>query len=187
MYSFQYRRNRDESTGDPYCHLLAAMLAVVFLPGCFPNVTVPDDFDPTTVQQEKIAPKDAKAMMGDVGRVWWYGDGVGRTAAAAGSVVLFPPMIAIYAGSSLMSLAGYDLPSVTEVIPGEQGKVVEDSFQALVSAPGRLNSQLAGEQYVSPERASALLAPHMVRFRRKVTTEEYLSAVSETPLAPVEP
>lgn len=133
------------------------------------------EFDMKKVSEEPLSPTETRAMMGDLGESWLYGSGVGETAIAVGSVVLFPPMALVYAGNSALSMFGEEPVTLWRFMPDEQAQSARDAYSTFVSTPGRVSAVVAGEQFHDQQRIRERLDPYVDRYRVRITPQEYLS------------
>ena len=101
------------------------------------------------IRGEKQAPSGAavKQEMETQGRRWFYGQGIGRTAANVTTSILFPPYLIYLLGNAGLTLAGYQPVYVTNLIPEQPRKHVVGALDAVTSVPGRINAYIAGEEF----------------------------------------
>ena len=78
---------------------------------------------------------------------WFYGAGVGRTLANVGTIVVFPPYAFYLLGNAALEMGGYKPLHITNALPEEPRKEVLGIYNRVVSAPGRLNALVAGEEF----------------------------------------
>ena len=118
---------------------------------------------PDTMQLvgKPLPPEEAKAMLNDVGGNFVYGQGIGEAALNVGTVVAFPPYAIVLIGNAALSLSGYKPLSVADALPEEAGEVWRDTYNGVTSGPGRVTAAVAGEEYRTPEVASATLKQYL--------------------------
>lgn len=78
---------------------------------------------------------------------WFYGPGIGQTMLNVGTSVLFPPYAVYVLGRAGLSAAGIEAPAVTDALPEPARKGVNEVYDTMISAPGRLNAEVAGEKF----------------------------------------
>jgi len=135
----------------------------------------PDEFDLKKVSQEPLSPGETRAMLGDLGESWVYGSGLGETALAVGTIVIFPPFALLLAGNSVLGMTGHEPVTLWRFLPDEQGEAARSAYSSVVSTPGRVTSTVAGEEFHDQERIKQRLEPYLDRYRVRVTAEQYLS------------
>lgn len=109
--------------------------------------------DLTAVAQNPLTPEETQELLGEVGNNWWYGEGVGDTAATVGTVVLFPPYAALLAGNAALNLTGYESIWLSDLLPEEDREQYRDTYRSITSMPGKANAELAGEEFRNEEEA----------------------------------
>lgn len=98
-----------------------------------------------------IPPGQAKEILSEVGGNFAYGPGLGDTALNVGTVVIFPPYAVYLLGNALLSISGYEPVTVSSILPEEDGKTWSDTYDELVSGPGKMVAAVAGREYRSRE------------------------------------
>jgi hypothetical protein len=78
---------------------------------------------------------------------WFYGKGVGSTLANVGTIVVFPPYAFYLLGNAALEMGGYQPLHITNALPEEPRKEVLGIYNRVVSAPGRFNALVAGEEF----------------------------------------
>jgi hypothetical protein len=98
-----------------------------------------------------IPPEQAKEILSELGGNFAYGPGLGDTALSVGTVVVFPPYAVYLLGNALLSIGGYQPITVSSILPEEDGKQWSDTYDELVSGPGKMVAAMAGREYRSRE------------------------------------
>lgn len=110
---------------------------------------------------KEMPPEQAKDVLSEVGQNFAYGPGLGDTALAIGTVVVFPPYALYLLGNAVLSLSGYEPVTVASMLPEEQGQAWSNTYDSLVSGPGKVVAAMAGHEYrsreVGDERLRAVL------------------------------
>ena len=109
------------------------------------------------VPQKPLPPEEAQALLGEVGRNWWYGQGLGETAVEAGGIVLFPPYALYVLGNAALSVSGYEPIYITDALPEEDKVSYDKMYDTLTSVPGKVNADVAGERFVTKKVAKESL------------------------------
>lgn len=117
-----------------------------------------DDF---SIIGKEIPPKEAKKVLREVGQNFAYGPGLGDTVLNVGAVVIFPPYAIYLIGNAALFLSGYEPITVSSVLPEEDGRVWSESYDRVVSGPGKVAAAMAGHEYrsrqVADERMQTVL------------------------------
>jgi len=98
-----------------------------------------------------MEPEQASKVLSEVGSNFAYGPGLGDAAVTVGTVVVFPPYALYLLGNAVLSLSGYEPVTVSSVLPEEQGKAWSDTYDSMVSGPGKVVAAVAGHEYRSRE------------------------------------
>ena len=106
-----------------------------------------DEPSPTALVGKPIPPEQAKAMLKDVGQSFVYGPGLGEAALNVGTAVVFPPYLVVLAGNAALSISGYKPLTISRALPDEAGKEWSNTYDSVVSGPGRLTAAVNGEGY----------------------------------------
>ena len=85
--------------------------------------------------------------LGRYGHRWFYGDGLGRTIANVGTIVVFPPYALYVLGNAGLALAGYPQMEATSVLPDPAKNLVQGFYNGVTSVPGRVTSVISGEKF----------------------------------------
>lgn len=94
-----------------------------------------------------LPPEKAAETVSEIGKNWFYGHGFGETMVAVGIIAAFPPY-AIYAlGNAALEYSGVQPLYVTNLLPARERYVWRNTFDTLVSGPGRLAASANGEQF----------------------------------------
>jgi len=112
-----------------------------------------NDTELQEVLKKPLPPEKSEELLNEVGSNWLYGEGLGETALAAGSVVFFPPYAIYMLGNGILSLSGYEPIYVSDALPDEERDQWQDTYRSVVSGPGRLTSAVAGHEFRSQELA----------------------------------
>lgn len=143
------------SFGALRCIVLAAAL---FVAACAERKS--PEPDPTTMAKAAVlhplSPEQTQEMMGDVGENWLYGNGLGETAIAVGSIVAFPPAALYWIGSVAAGAAGYET-GVSAVLPEEERAQWNGFYDDISGAPGKLSAAMAGREFISRDLAKERL------------------------------
>lgn len=114
----------------------------------------PDEF---AVVGKEMPPEQAKQVLNEVGGNFAYGPGLGDTAVSVGTVVVFPPYAIYLLGNAVLSVSGYEPVTVASTLPEESGRQWSDTYDHIVSGPGKMVAAMAGHEYRSREVADARL------------------------------
>lgn len=101
--------------------------------------------------------RQAKEVLGTVGGNFAYGSGLGDAALNVGAVVLFPPYVLYLLGNAALSVSGYQPITVSSLLPEEDGKQWAETYDKMVSGPGRVVAAMTGHEYRSQEVADERL------------------------------
>jgi hypothetical protein len=138
-------------------------LALSVSVGCTPRQS--PDPDPAQIAKQAalnpLSPEEADAMLGDVGENWLYGNGLGETAIAVGSVVAFPPAAIYWLGNVALSAAGYEPIGVSTVLPEEEKAQWNGIYDGISGAPGRVSAAIAGKEFITREHAKERLDKYL--------------------------
>ncbi len=117
----------------------------------------PEEPDQYSIVGKDIPPDKAKDVLNEVGGNFAYGPGLGDTAVSVGTVVVFPPYAIYLLGNAVLSLSGYEPVTVASMLPEESGKQWSDTYDHIVSGPGKVVAAVSGHEYRSREVADARL------------------------------
>ena len=109
------------------------------------------------VLQKPLPPEKAKEVLNEVGGNFAYGPGLGDAAVNVGAVVAFPPYAIYLLGNAVLSFSGYEPVTVSSLLPEETGKAWSDSYDTVVSGPGRFVAAAAGHEYRTSDVGMARL------------------------------
>ena len=126
---------------------LVLVLLAVFFSACSARQESSEQVDFQQITQNPLSPEETKQMMQEVAGNWFYGQGVGDTAVKAGTAIAFPPYALVLIGNAVASLSGYEPVGITDVIPGQAGAEVENTYNSVTSVPGQVTSAAAGEHF----------------------------------------
>ena len=128
----------------------AALLALVVVnaAGCsLLKEKDPSDVDEYSFATKPIPADKAGEAVGTVAHDWFYGQGLGDTAITAGTVLIFPPYLAVVLGNAALSITGYEPITMSRILPGDAGKGWDNAYNAIASSPGHLTAAVAGKEY----------------------------------------
>lgn len=103
--------------------------------------------------KEPLSPEDTNELLNEVGSNWLYGQGMGETAATIGTIVVFPPYALWVLGNAALQLSGEEPVEVSKMLPEESGKIWKNTYDEIVSVPGRTTAAVVGEEYRTQEVA----------------------------------
>lgn len=109
-------------------------------------------------QAAALEPEKNRELLAEAGSNWLYGQGIGNTMLQVGATVLFPPYAAVLVGNAALELSGYDSLGVSSFLPAGSREAWLEGYHAVTAVPGRLNSQVAGEEFRDPAEAQARIA-----------------------------
>lgn len=101
-----------------------------------------------------LAPEKAKDLASQMGKQWFYGEGVGNTAATVGTIVFFPPYAALVLGNAALSMGGYEQYWLSDVLPEEERTEYRQIYRDVTSLPGRTHAAIAGREFITEEEAA---------------------------------
>ena len=138
--------------------VLRSVLVGLILHGCSVSGTEKDlDSEYLKLARKPLPPEQSEELLGDLGRNWLYGNGLGETALNVGLIVAFPPYAIYLVGNALLSVGGYQELRISEALP-EPGQEIWDSmYDGITSGPGRFTAAVVGEEYRSRELAKIKL------------------------------
>jgi hypothetical protein len=117
--------------------------------------------DDLIFQKEGIPPEKADKILNEVGGNFAYGPGLGDAAVNIGTVVVFPPYAVYLIGNAVLSLSGYEPITVSSLLPEKDGEQWSETYDTVVSVPGRFVAAMAGHEYrtreVGEERMRSVL------------------------------
>jgi len=102
-----------------------------------------------------MPPEKAKEVLSEVGKNFAHGPGLGDTALNIGTAVVFPPYAIYLLGNAVLSLSGYEPVTVSSLLPPEDGKAWSESYDSIVSGPGKVIAAMSGHEYRSREVGNA--------------------------------
>jgi hypothetical protein len=132
----------------------ATALIILAASGCGIIKKKPADAtDEFSLAGKTIPPEKANELLNEVGGNFAYGPGLGDAAVTVGTVVVFPPYALYLLGNAVLSLSGYEPVTVSSLLPEQEGKQWSDTYDSVVSVPGRMVAAMAGHEYRSREVA----------------------------------
>lgn len=118
--------------------------------------------DGLVFKSKDIPPEKANEILNEVGGNFAYGPGLGDAAVNIGTVVAFPPFAVYLLGNAVLSLSGYEPITVSSLLPDKDGEQWSDTYDTVVSVPGRFVAAMAGHEYrtreVADERIRTVLS-----------------------------
>ena len=146
----------------PASFFIIALIFPLLMSGCSMLKERPKtENDEFSIIGKEIPPKEAKKVLHEVGQNFAYGPGLGDTVLNVGAVVIFPPYAIYLIGNAALSLSGYEPITVSSVLPEKDGKVWSESYDRMVSGPGKVAAAMAGHEYrsrqVAEERMQTVL------------------------------
>lgn len=140
--------------------LLFFSLLPSYLMGCstlLKKKEVAEEHVSTQLAQKPLPPENAEEVLSEIGESWLYGPGLGQTALNVGAMVVFPPYAIYVVGNSILSMSGYEPLYVTDLLPDSERAEVNDVYDEVTTAPGRVSAAIAGKEFRSREVAAARL------------------------------
>jgi hypothetical protein len=166
-----------------YCRVQSALIVFlmisqsILLTGCGvlkertssqdPNIALAE-----SAVQQPLSPEETEALVSDVANNWFYGQGLGETMLAVGTVVIFPPYGIYLAGNALLSLSGYEEIRVTEALPDSGEDVWNSVYDGVTSVPGHVTATISGDEFVSKKMADQTLQRYLDRKQVPAADEE---------------
>ncbi len=109
--------------------------------------------DIAELTKEPLSPEESQELLGEVGRNFVYGEGLGCSMINIGSIVLFPPYAALVLGNAALGLNGYEEYWPSDLLPEQDREEWRGAYSEICSVPGRINADLYGEEFRSKEEA----------------------------------
>ena len=106
-----------------------------------------------TGQEKPPTPAELKAQLGPALKNWFYGPGLGRTAANVSTAVLFPPYLIYLVGNAGLTLVGAGPLYVTDALPEQPRQYMLSAYEEVTGVPGRLTAAVAREDYCSETKS----------------------------------
>jgi len=132
--------------------LLCALASLLSTVGCGVIKKKPEESaDQYSIIGKDIPPDKAKQVLSEVGGNFAYGPGLGDAAVNVGTVVVFPPYAIYLLGNAVLSISGYEPVTVASMLPEEQGKQWSQTYDHIVSGPGKMVAAVSGHEYRSRE------------------------------------
>lgn len=139
---------------------LACVMLVVGVSGCSvlrKKEERSEDQVALQLSQKPMSPEKAQGVLSEMGENWLYGPGLGQTALNVGAMVVFPPYAIYVLGNSVLSMSGYEPLYVTDLLPDEERSEVNEMYDEVTTAPGRVSASLAGKEFRTKDVAAARL------------------------------
>lgn len=102
-------------------------------------------------KQQEVTPEQAKQQLNDLGQDFLYGPGLGKTALAVGSTVIFPPFGIYMLANGLLELGDYQTYYLTDALPKPYKDTWNETYENVASAPGRVAASIASKEYRTEE------------------------------------
>lgn len=109
--------------------------------------------DLQALSAKPLSPEESEELLGEVGKNFVYGEGVGCSMLSIGTIALFPPYAALLLGNAALSLNGYEELWPSDLLPEQDRAEWKSAYSGLCSVPGRISADLAGEDFRSEELA----------------------------------
>ncbi|MBN8549053.1 MAG: hypothetical protein J0M12_07040 [Deltaproteobacteria bacterium] len=131
---------------------------------------------PTDLAKQAVAnplpPEKAQEMLHEAGENWLYGNGLGETAFAVGTIVVFPLAAIYWVGNAALSATGHDTVGVHTVLPEESRAQWNGFYDQVSGAPGRVSAAVAGREFITREQAKDRLMKYMPTVTPTVNSSE---------------
>ena len=125
----------------------------------------------SAMQQQPLTPEESKAMLKDIGKNWFYGQGLGHTALQIGGIIIYPPYAFFVLGNGILNIAGYESIGIGTLLPEKPREKWYEFYDTATSGPGRFTASIAGEEFVTKERAATTLKSYIKQ--KPVKTKAY--------------
>lgn len=161
------------------CLALPVLLLLTASCGCGVIKKKEPDSAPSGVDMvgKPMPPDKAKEVLSTAGSNFAYGPGLGDAAVTVGTVVVFPPYALYLLGNAVLSLSGYEPVTVSSMLPEEQGKAWSNTYDSMVSGPGKVVAAMAGHEYRSREVGDAKMKAVMSSINDANTKESHEKSV----------
>lgn len=124
-----------------------------------------------------MPPEKAKEVLSELGQNFAYGPGLGDAALNIGTAVVFPPYAIYLLGNVLLSVSGYEPVTVASLLPQEQGQAWSNTYDSVVSGPGKVVAAMAGREYRSRDVADQ----KMQAVLQSIESQDAVKAHTQTP------
>lgn len=111
------------------------------------------DVDIGKLVSKPLPPEKTGELIEEVGTNWFYGQGVGNTAIAATTAIVFPPYAVYLLGNAALTVGGYEPLNASDLLPDEDRQEWCEFYDTIASGPGRLNAAVAGREFRTKEAA----------------------------------
>ncbi|MCB0320198.1 MAG: hypothetical protein KDD60_04675 [Bdellovibrionales bacterium] len=105
--------------------------------------------------KKPLKPEETGELLDTAAGNFFYGPGLGETALDVAGIVAFPPYALVLLGNSILSLAGQEPLSISQVLPEKTKQEYRTVMDNLYSGPGLVVSGAAGEEYRDRQAAEA--------------------------------
>lgn len=105
----------------------------------------------------QITPEQQNLVLKSMGESWIYGNGLGDTLLAAGTVFLFPPSALYFLGNAALDLSGYEPIRISNALPEAPKESWDKLYDGVTAGPGKLSAALAGREFITRERAKEIV------------------------------
>lgn len=108
------------------------------------------------------SPQDqAPLSASELGKHWFYGQGLGTSILNVGTSIAFPPYAIYLIGNAGLDIAGLPTLYATNALPKKPRSFVLKFYDGFTSIPGRFAALIAGEEFqvgrLSPSDASKIV------------------------------
>ena len=108
--------------------------------------------DPTLdFSQVQLTPHESGQLASEAASNFFYGQGLGEAILNIGGIILTPWYAIYVVGNGIISVAGYEPPYVTNLLPNETKAEYDSGYNFVTSGPGRATSLVAGTPYRDEE------------------------------------
>jgi hypothetical protein len=130
-----------------------AVTAVLLFSGCTPAKAPHEHLPSLKHVQAPLSEEDSNELLGRMGGNWLYGNGVGETALAAGTVFVFPPYALYLLGNAALGLGGYEQMRLSDALPDQERSQWQGFYEGVTAAPGQVSAAIAGREFITREHA----------------------------------
>ena len=95
-------------------------------------------------------PEQAKEELESGAKNWFFGPGFGSSVSNIALMIVFPPYAIYLLGNAGLQLAGYEPWYVTDELSPEQRSATLNTYNEVMSVPGKFNSLIFDEEFREP-------------------------------------
>ena len=129
---------------------IGIIFAVCTMAGC--GILKKKEPDPTfAFISRPLTPRQSEKLTNEVGGNFLYGQGFGELLLNIGGILITPWYAVYVLGNGIISLAGYEPPYVTKLLPPKTESGYNEFYDGVTSGPGRVAGAIAGQKYRTPE------------------------------------